>query len=245
MKKIAIILTTLMALIGCKKEPTPEPMTPQDVQITITYTLDTSVGSEMTRATDSEVFDMFYQKMKTGELVAPDYELTFTETTTGSQYVFKGKWKENDMITIRTGNYKVEGYSKDVESYIQDLASIKFDDEISISASSTSVTLKAEYDCFLLAFAKSDITKLAYYNEFYSLSAKGKDFYTFNGYYYSFVSGALKNSNYKDSCCIHGEREDGSSFEIMTGNSAFEKGKYYIYNDVSGSFELPKMEAGK
>jgi hypothetical protein len=243
MRKLMTVFAAIAVLAGCQK-PTPEPVA-QDVTLTIRYTLDTSVGSDMTRATDAEVFDKFYQKMKTGELVAPDYNLTFTETTTGAQYVFVGQWKDNDMITIRTGNYKVEGYSKDVESYIQDLASIKFDDEISVTASSTSITLNAEYDCFLLAFAKSNITKLAYYNEYYSLSAEGKDFYTLDGYYYSFVSGTLKNSNHKDSCCIHGEREDGSSFEILTGNSAFEKGKYYIYNDVNGSFELPKMEAGE
>lgn len=239
MKKLAIIFAAMAALAGCQK-PTPEP-TPQDVNITITYSLDTSVGSDMTRTTDAQVFDMFYQKMKTGELVAPSYSLIFTETTTGAKYEFSGNWANKDMVTIRTGRYKVEGKSNAKGNYIQELASLKFDEEIEINTSSSSVTLKAIYDCYLLAFAKSNITSLVcvpYKSDYVS---DDRNFFTMGDYYYAFVNDKIYSSQSEG--YIRGRRTQ-ETFIIMTGNAAFEKGKYYIYNDVSGSFELPKMEAG-
>lgn len=242
MKRIAIILAAIAVLVGCEK-PTPEPVA-EDVNITIAYTLDTSVGSDMTRATDAEVFDMFYKKMKSGEMVAPNYQLIFTETTTGAQYVFDGEWEENDMITIRTGKYKVTGNSTAEGECMQELASLSFEQEIEISTSSKNVVLTAKYDCFLLAFAKSDIVELVnkHHNNY-----TGTPFFTFGDYYYTFVNNQIWTyvmDSDKSNVYIKGTREDGSTFKILTYNAAFEKGKYYIYNDVSGSFELPKMEAG-
>lgn len=239
MKKFIIIFAAIAVLAGCEK-PAQEP-TPQDVNITISYTLDTSVGSDMTKATDAEVFDMFYQKMKTGELVAPSYKLIFTETTTGAKYEFSGKWVDKDMVTIRTGKYKIEGTSTASGNYIQELASIKFDEEIEISTTSSIVTLKAIYDCFLLAFAKSDITSLVCVPYQSNYVPDNHAFYEFEDYYYAFVNDKLYSTQSEGH--ILGRRTQ-DTFKIMTGYAAFEKGKYYIYNDVSGSFELPKMEAG-
>lgn len=243
MKKLAIIFAAIAVLAGCEK-PAQEP-TPQDVNVTITYTLDTSVGSDMTKATDEEVFDMFYEKMKTGELVAPDYHITFEETTTGALYEFDGKWDNEDMITIRTGKYRIKGYSKATGDYIQDKASIVFEEEVEISTSSKSVVLNAIYDCYLLAFAKSDIKAMKLYYTYYGDSTC-KTFFTLDEYYYAFANGLLysNQANRKEQACIIGERQNGSVFKIYVGNANLEKGKYYIYNDVNESFELPKMEAG-
>lgn len=239
MKKLAFFVATIIAVFGCKKV-VPE-TTPQDVNITLSYTLDTSVGADMTRATNAEVFEMFYQKLKTGEFVEPSYNLTFTEVTTGAKYEFSGKWANKDMITIRTGRYIVQGNSTAKGNYIQELASLTFNEEIDITASSSSVSLKAIYDCFLLAFAKSNISSLVcvpYKSEY---APDDKNFFTYNDYYYAFVNDVLyhvKNEGY-----IRVERKQGTC-KIMTGNANFEKGKYYIYTDVNGSFELPKMEPG-
>lgn len=244
MKKVAIIFTTLLALIGCKKVSV-EPIT-EEVSITLSYALDTSVGSDMTKASDAEVFDMFYEKMKTGELVAPDYHITFEEVTTGATYEFNGKWDNEDMITIRTGKYRIKGYSRASGEYIQDKASLAFDEEREISASSRSVVLTAIYDCFLLAFAKSDIKTMKLYYTYYGDSS-AKTLFSFEDYYYAYANDVLysNQANRKEQACISGERQNGSIFKIYVGNANLEKGKYYIYNDVNGSFELPKMEAGK
>lgn len=240
MRKLSIVLAGLVMLVGCAKE-TLKP-TPEDVNIIITYTLDTSVGTDMTKATDAEVFDMFYAKMKTGELVAQDFVLEFTETTTGEKYQFNGSWGSKSMVTIRTGRYKVEGTSTARGNYIQSIASLKFDEEIEISASSNSVCLKAIYDCYLLAFAKSDITSLQCIPYISSYVTDNKDFFVLEDYYYAFVQDQIYSKVSEG--CIMGWRENGDTFKILTGNARFEKGKYYIYTDVSGNFELPKMETG-
>ena len=251
MKRMLFALAVIAAMIGCKKVeptpvPTPEPTPePQDVQLVLTYTLDASSGTDMTKASNADVFDMFYQKMKEGELVAPKYHIVFTETTTGEKYQFDGFWADNDMVTIRTGNYKIEGYAKADGTYIQDKASLKFEEEMSITASMSSITLKAEYDCFLLAFASKDIQNMRLNYRYYGDSNYTR-LYKFNDYYYCFCNNVLysNETNMRDRACITGEKNNGAVFTIYVGYANLEKGKYYIYTDVSGSFELPKMEAG-
>lgn len=237
MKKIAIVAILIALFAGCEK-PSPAPEELSDVTLSLTYTLDTSVGADMTKATDADIFDMFYQKMKTGELTAQSYSLTFTETTTGEVYVFNGRWGSNSMITIQTGKYHITGTSKADGQYIQEKASLIFDEEMEISSSSSSVVLKAAYDCFLLAFAKSDIKSM----ENYYFSGGRNQFYVLNNYFYVFVNDTMYHKSYKSEGYIKGTRTDDSTFMIYTGKANFEKGKYYIYNDVGGSFELPEMD---
>lgn len=245
MKRLTIIAALIALLSGCEK-PTPNPEETKDVTVSLTYSLDTSVGSDMTKATDAEVFDMFYQKMKSGEMVASKYHIVFTEVSTGAKYEFDGSWADDDMVTIRTGNYRIEGYTKADGRYIQEKASLKFEEELNINSSMTSITLRAKYDCFLLAFAQSNIKDMRLYYRYYGDSSYSK-LYTFNGYYYAFCNNVLYSDepNRKEQACISGERDNGTIFSIYVGHANLEKGKYYIYNDVSGSFELPKMEAGK
>ena len=38
---------------------------------------------------------------------------------------------------------------------------------------------------------------------------------------------------------------DGKSSSIELDDMPFEKGKYYYFNDISNSFDIPPMEAGK
>lgn len=237
MKKIAIVAILIALFAGCEK-PSPAPEESRDVTLSLAYSLNTSAGADMTKAANAEVFDMFYQKMKSGELTAPSYSLTFTETTTGEVYVFNGRWGSNSMITIRTGKYHITGTSKADGQYIQEKASLIFDEEMEISSSSSSVVLKAAYDCFLLAFAKSDIKSMENY---YSSGARNQ-FYVLSDYFYVFVNGTMYSDGYKNVSYIKGTRTDGSTFAIYTGKANFEKGKYYIYNDVGGSFELPEMD---
>ena len=250
MKRIAVIIAAIAVLVGCSK-PTPEPVPmptpepapePQDVQVTLAYTLDASVGNDMTKATNAEVFDIFYQKMKNGELVESSYSLTFTEVATGEVYEYNGYWGSHDMITMRTGKYKVSGTSRARSSYIQYVASLIFDEEIEISASTKTVKLKAAYDCYLLVFEKSNIDELVCVPYVSNYSNENKLFAEVGDYFYAFVNDKIYSDLTEGH--IRGTRSNGKTFKIMTGNAAFEKGKYYIYTDVSGSFELPKMEAG-
>lgn len=212
-----------------------------DAKVYFVYTLDTSNGSLMTRAskTNSEVFDEFYQKIITGELVAPNFELTLTEVNSNAVYHFKGKWSSHDMLTLRTGTYHVVGKSTAEGSNTQDKCSFTFDEKIDITVTSNVITLHAKYDCSLLIFNNKEIQSLENYN-----GSSTTSFFTFNTYRYAFINDILYDTTYKNAAYIQGKYTDDAEFKIFTGNLDFEKGKYYIYNSISGGFEVPSMEEG-
>lgn len=223
---------------------------PEEVKVCFVYTLDTSIGSPMTRATGDDIFNEFYAKISNGDLIPDEYQLTLTETTTGVKYEFNGKWSAKDLITIRTGKYKVEGYTTASGAHIQEKCSIKFDEEIDITSSSNTISLNAQYNCFLLVFIDDNIADLKnrYSTEGGYGSVAYEDFFSLSNYRYAFVNYTLYNSKstYSDVFdCIEGKYLNGSSFMIYTKNLTFEKGKYYIYNSVTNSFSIPKMEAGE
>ena len=213
---------------------------PNKVKVTFVYTLDTSNSGTMSRATTNEnVFNEFYEKIKTGELVAPSYSLTLTEVNTGVVYTFNGNWNSHDLITLNTGTYSVVGTSTADGANIQDKCSFTFNEQIEISATSNVITLHANYDCFLLIFNNSQIESLENNN-----GNTQSSFYTFENYRYAFVNEKLFIEEQKDNAYIWGKYTDNAEFKIFTGNLNFEKGKYYVYNSVSNGFDVPPMENG-
>lgn len=212
-----------------------------ETKVYFVYTLDTSTGNSMTRAasTDEEVFNEFYAKIKTGELVAESYDLTLTEVTTGAKYTFKGKWNSHDLVTLRTGTYKVVGTSTAEGENIQEKCSFTFNEQVEISITSKVITLHANYDSALLIFNNSDIQSLQNFN--------GNDlvsFFTFSTYKYAFVNGLLYQDSKNNEAYIMGKYTDNAEFKIFTSNLNFEKGKYYVYNSVSNGFDIPPMDEG-
>ena len=220
---------------------TPTPPTPTEAKVCFVYTLDTSTGDMMTRGskTNAEVFDEFYQKIKTGDLVAPSFELTLTEVSSGVVYTFKGKWNSHDLLTLRTGTYRVVGKSTAEGDNIQEKCSFTFDEQIDISMTSNVITLHAKYDCFLLIFNNDKIQTLQNFNGFTLAS-----FFTFGTYKYAFVNNTLYDVAKKNEAYILGKYTDDAEFKIFTGNLNFEKGKYYVYNSISNGFDVPPMEEG-
>ncbi len=211
------------------------------VKVYFIYTLDTSSGDLMSRATSTneEVFNEFYEKIKSGDLVAPSYDLTLTEVNTGAVYTFKGNWTSHSLVTLRTGKYKVIGKSTAEGDYIQDKCSFTFDETVEISITSNAVTLHAKYDSSLLIFNNSEIKSLQNYDGI-SLTS----FYNFSAYKYAFVKNLLYPAAKKNEAYILGKYTDDAEFKIFTGNLNFEKGKYYVYNSVSNGFSVPPMEEG-
>ena len=223
-----------------------KPTSKDEVKVYFVYTLDTSSGTSMNRApakaakTNAEVFDEFYTKIKSGELVAPSYELTLTEVSTGATYTFKGNWNSHDLITLNTGTYHVVGKSTAEGENIQEKCSIVFDEVCDISITSNVITLHASYDCFLLIFNNTDIQTLQNYN-----GTSLASFFTLGtSYKYAFVKDQLYQTDKKKDAYILGKYTDGAEFKVFTGNLEFEKGKYYVYNSISNGFNLPEMEEG-
>lgn len=242
MYSMLIMLVTGIVALGlaaCSNDEDGQ-LAKNEVKVCFIYTLDTSNGNPMTRATSNEVvFNEFYEKIKTGELVAPTYDLTLTEVNTGASYNFKGSWASHDLITLRTGTYHVVGTSKAEGDNVQEKCSFTFDEQIDISITSSTVTLHANYDCSLLIFNNADIKSLQNYN-----GESLAPFFTFKTYRYAFVNGQLYLDNKRSDAYILGQYTSNAEFKVFTGYLSFEKGKYYVYNSVSNGFDVPPMEEG-
>lgn len=246
MKKL-LIVGAIIALLGSCQKATPV-SNEESVNITLSYSLDTSIGEDMTKSSDTELWGKFFNKIKNGEFVAPSYTLTFTEKKSGAKYVFEGDWESQDMVTIKTGDYLVTGTSIAKGNFISEKASLSFDTEVTIAPSQTSLTIPAKYDCFLIAFAMSDITSLqnhvSYESNMGGKTGESVNFYTFSEHYYAF-SRKIYNSKYENESYIKGIRKSGATFHIYTSKIDFQKGKYYFYTDASSLYSLPEMEAGE
>lgn len=221
--------------IGCEQKLEQA----EEVSVYFVYNLPTDSGGSMTKTTNAEVFEEFYQKIISAELVAETYHLVLTESTTGAKYEFSGSWNSHDLITLRTGTYHIVGSSTATGENIQDKCSFVFDETVEISASSSAITLNAQYDCFLLIFSANDIASLSNYN-----GESTSDFFSFKSYKYAFVNSSLYKENGRNAAYIGGKYTDNAEFKCYTGNLVFEKGKYYVYSSITGSFSVPQMEEG-
>lgn len=234
--------TILCGMWSCTKEHGNEVQMGETVKVRLMYTIDTSNGSDMSRASTSneEVFNEFFEKIKSGDLLASTYNITFTNVENGTIYSFSGNWKDNTFITIRTGKYNVTGYSTAEGTSIQDRCSIIFDEPIDITVSSNTISLNGIYDCALIIFNDSKIESLHNFD-----GENNSSFFSFNNYKYAFVKDYLYLPAHKDKAYIFGAYTNGAEFQISTGNLKFAKGKYYVYNSVDNDFNLPPMEDGE
>lgn len=230
-----------LSLAGCNKTETkPEEPEEEKVSVYFTYNLPSDNGTSMTKATNADIFKEFYSSIVSAELVAEDYDLVLTDVQTGAQFEVSGKWSSHNMVTLSTGIYQVSGASKAKGNNIQEKCSFTFNEQIELSATSSSITLTAKYDCALLVFNAQDIASLSNYN------GEGlTSLFSFSKYRYAFVNDKLYKEGKKDEAYLQGVYSDGAEFKFYTGNVNFEKGKYYVYNSFAGGFNVPEMEEGQ
>ena len=239
LKALFLIAATsvLFSLSSCEKADQQD----ETVSVYLTYTITADNGEAMpgTKASSADVFDEFYQKIKSGDLVAPNYSFTFTEKTTGAVYIVDGTWAGKDMVTLRTGTYSVVGTSTAAGENIQDKCSLVFDDEITVDVNSTTIILKANYDCSLIIFSDASIAKLSNFN-----GNSSTDLFKLNNYIYAFIRTKLYADGKQDQAYLEGTHTNDTKFKIYTGSLNYEIGKYYVYNDINAAFNLEKMEEG-
>lgn len=238
MKKITVFMGILSSLFFNACSSSEEEPVVVEEQSSVTFYLDLAFveGGSMSRS-NSDVYTKFYnEKIKTKELIPDDYEISFTNTVTGTRYDFTGKWSNKDKITLLEGTYKVNGASRTSEM-CSDKASITFTQDVEVNTGMASLTVTAGYECCLLMFNKSNITKLEF-----KYSSNTIPLFTYEDYYYCF--GVNLNSSSSNSVYFNGERDNGSTFTFKVGENTFETGKYYFFNDVTSSFDVPTMEAG-
>ena len=241
-KNTYALLAALSALFlaSCNTTKIDEPETPS-VPVSFEYSLAAKRGTSMsaTKATNPEIFELFYEKMTDGSLTAPSFELTFVEVNNGFKYTLSGNWADKKQFSIRTGTYQVTGVSVAPGDVIQEKCSLLFNETVVIDERSTTITLGAEYDCSLMVFSDASIAEL-YYNGANNGSAA---FFSMENYFYAFIRTSAGQLD-KDNDYLSGTHTNGTGFTINISNFSFDSGKYYIYTDIALAFNLPYMEEG-
>lgn len=232
MKKLWFLSCIMFLLLGCNEIDTKQ------VAVTFNYALPES-GS-MTKATAAEVYDTFYKKyIKTGELLPDPYSLSFTTLDGVEVARISGEWSKDKPVMLSTGKYQVKGSSIGGMNYSDyyNKAPLSFDEVIEITEKTSSITLHAIYNCFLLLFDAEGKTYFKWSADGTANSDVSGDVRIAGDWYYIFVQEFKDAGNIKWN---YGSKEN----RIWMAQFNFQKGYYYYYNDLSGSFEIPKMQPG-
>ncbi|MBQ5912716.1 MAG: hypothetical protein IIW93_06430 [Bacteroidaceae bacterium] len=264
MKKLfsmVLIMASGLTFFSCSSDE--EIYKPQDVKLTLDYTLVDS-GS-MSRGVGEDTYNNFYDKyIKTKKLTPQNYVLTFTNTETNEVILNKkSAWNSKDGIVLPEGTYKVSGYSHPSEMQIEsvgnfdfyypsDTVFMAFDEVVSVTKDMTKLTLKANYDSYLLLFDTANTESIelgddsgrAFTNNYSKTLAKDDNCHWvfMNGKAYAYAYQISKTYYY--SFVVN--QADDNNIKLFTGSETYEKGKYYYYqyNGMTNSFDIPKMESG-
>lgn len=232
---LMLAAASMLCVTSCSSEE--EISVPQEVEFTVDYSF--AESGSMTRASGSEVFDTFFEKyIKTKKITPKTYSLRFMNEKTKATAEFKGYWDQEDGIRLPEGVYVVTGTSapKGDNYGVSDSVYISFEDKITLTKDMNKLTLKADYNSFL-AFFDAQNSKEVSYNTGGSYSHKLKK--TEDNIFYIFVNTITSNSG------NFGIAHKNNTFSyIYLQGMPFEKGKYYYFNDMTNSFDLPKMESG-
>lgn len=242
MKKfiVLMLLCAVTVLYSCEKE-----YTPQEVEFSIDYTFETS-GS-MTRANGEEVYTEFYKKYIETKLLTPKtYTLQFTNNDTKATATICGNWGERDAIRLPEGSYTIEGFSQPVEKYeYSDSVFIAFNQVVNLRKDDSKLVLNALYDSFLLLFDAENTTEIKLGTVISSNSSPTKQVASDEKLFWLFLEDTICSYNreeYAYSLSVY--RKDGNRSYISLKNTPLEKGKFYYFNDLSNSFDIPPMESG-
>ncbi len=245
MKKLFTLfaLLAMFAFAGC--ENPEEPILKEVSSLMFNYSFPSiNQGESMTKAgSNADIFAEFYAAICDGRLVAPSYDLTFTNILTGEEFQLQGMWNVRTDAKIKMGTYSVRGTATAEGAYIQDKCSIVIDDpEVVVDRDEATVTLSAVYDCALVIFDDQSIVSVVNHT-----GDSDTSLFDFEEYIYAFVNDKIWDG-VSDSYLL-GTRQNGSEFKIPTQLQPFLKGKFYVYDTTkTDSFEstfiLPAMGEG-
>ena len=242
---LMLFFTSIICLTGCSNENN-ESYDQENVIVTLDYKFIES-GS-MSRATGESVYNDFYdQYIKTKQLTPTTYSLTFQNKVTKKEVLsISGTWSDCNSIRLPEGEYIVKGKSQPIEretyydyEYPSDTVYLAFEEDVKIIKDMSSLVLTAKYDAYLLMFDTYNTEKISLYNGDY-LSSNDNIFWLFmRDKKYRTSSGS--STGYYDLTIV---RKNNNIIDIKVEDIPFEKGKYYYFNDMTNSFDIPKMESG-
>lgn len=235
-KDIIILFAALLAW-GCdSKENQQEQYI--EIGVTLGYTLPQS-GS-MTKGS-ADVYDAFYNAQIVTHNLTPDpYEISFLDKNNKPVATLAGKWSENALVRLPVGSYHVQGTSSGGSSWSDSYkkASLYFDEDITVNLMTTSIILHAQYDCFLLLFdaagkSNAEWTKDGSWSASYDNGYLSK----VDNLYYLFAQEFGPNGFVR-------WYSNTTENKIMGAAFNFQKGCYYYFNDLTSTFDIPKMQQG-
>lgn len=239
MKKCLLISVALFAIMGCSKEPVNQ----TEVTVSLDYSF---VSSGQMVKSASSIYDDFYSKYVETKLIAPKtFTLKFTNKETGATATMYGDWGKNHTLKLMTGEYEVIGTSHPIaptNAPCIDSLYLSFNESITINDETQNIGLTANYDSFMLIFDKGDKTKIVHHTKTSSgaLYSYDTELAQVDNIFYAYMNS---QAYYNNTLYIYHEGVETPS-SIGLNDIPFEKGKYYYFNDLSNSFDIPPMEPG-
>lgn len=245
-----LLMALIVLMSSCSNSDSP--IEPQMVDLKLDFTL--SESGSMSRATGSDVYDAFYEEsIKTKKLTPKTYHLEFRQKSSSvikTILEVNGLWEANNGIRLPEGEYTVTGYSRPIEptkkdSYTfryapSDSVYLSFKEDVAITKDMSKLELHAIYDSYLLLFDTDKTKKII-------ISGLNKEISSNSSVYWIFVN----NKEYGSDNYINGfyyklsiNRKNGDNCQLNLEYYPFEMGKYYYFNDMTNSFDIPKMESG-
>ena len=243
MKKVLLSMlhcVAMLFLFSCEKE-----YIPQEVELSLDYAFVES--GDMSRVSGEEVYINFYNKHIKSKILTPKtYELVFTNKETGAISLINGRWDRNDGIRLVEGQYNVVGHSaplhkRDYYHELSDSVYIAFNETITIRRDDTKLTLNALYDSFLLLFDKDNTDKIyCKCTGFANVQPLVND----ENNFWLFMQKTYMDNDKTDAFFLEVYRIDGIKSTIYLQDIPFNIGKYYYFNNVTNSFDIPPMDSG-
>ncbi len=254
MKNLFMLGIIAFLLCSCSKDD--DNIANQDVEFNLSYTF--AESGSMTRASGADVYGEFYDKyIKTKLLTPTTYSLTFSNSNGETVMTTSGKWGEKNSIRLPEGEYKVYGTSRPIMPQSEAIANktnnvyfpsdsvyMTFSENVTVKKEMETLTLTAIYDSFLFLFDTEKISKISIVDWNYDLPKDENNFWLFirdKGYTYHAGTSASKYEVYFN---LHLMRKDENIIDLNLKNLSFDKGKYYYFNDLTNSFDIPPMESG-
>lgn len=254
MKKFLSIFASLLMLASSCGNSVEEF---EEIPQMVTLKLDCSFENAATRANNNDLYLQFHQKILSRQLVANQYTLTFTNKETGETFRVDGKFNSNELVSIKVGSYKITGSANASGECIQDKCSIKFDTEAVVTANTSKLVLKADYNCFLLIFDKNVVSDayVTYVNVWSSLEEK--HFFELDNVYYGFSYKLYNENSNVGSQRLTVKYNNNQTEEFTSSNLNTRYGEYYIFDNYvtptnpsslnwqSVDFTIDKMTCGR
>lgn len=219
------------------------------IQISLSFNIGNSplsIGGPMagTKGVGESLFDAIYEGIVSGEIVAA-YELTFTNKSTGTSTIFNGRWNDGKTISLEKGEYAITGACTASGNGIYNQCSLTMQDVATVTEQTTSIKIKAQYDCSLLILNDETVDKVVYYanqNDSAYFAQYKTLTYTFLKSSADFTQGGA--------AFLKVYFKNGNNCIVSLGQINIQKGKYYLlenlynYADAGLVLDIDKMENG-